>query len=524
MKPSHSNIVRIASNYIRLATTLVIGLLVVRLLLRFGDDAYALVALLGTGTGMALMLKQVVRTSTVPILGEAFHSDRKGWFEQVFNSALLCSLLAGLLTLLFFVIFALCLPLLNFPDEFYTAALVFVIASGVHSFVNVSISPFTNFYIVSERMIAYNILLFLERFGDIVAVIATLLVLGVDDPSSAIITYGLTTASLYIVFNLGAAFLITRADPRLVPNRSMVSREAISAFLKSVGWNGCVIFAINLYARVDMVIMNLFFGLFGNMVFGLANQAVGYLRQLIFGLVSGMDAVAARMTKLDGNAAVLELMNRSTKLQSLIVFPAMVVLLVFGETLIELWLSGRLKDPEKTIPAIFWLMRILLFGVAARCLSEGWMSVMNGAGKVREYAIAVLVGGLLNPVLSVIAIKVFPETVQFAAVAIVFTTLMTIVHLVAIPWTVARSFRSSMLSIVSPIFKPAAIAIVCWVVSYYASIGFAEPVFSMIVFASVFGLTFVSGSYSWALDETDRSTVHRLLSRFFPFSNSTPTS
>ena len=89
MKPSHSSVVRVGSNFARLFLTFAIGLLVVRALLRFGDDAYGLIALLGTGTGLALILKEVVRFATVPVLGQAFHSDEESWFEQVYNSAML---------------------------------------------------------------------------------------------------------------------------------------------------------------------------------------------------------------------------------------------------------------------------------------------------------------------------------------------------------------------------------------------------------------------------------------------------
>lgn len=507
---------RVASNYVRLASTLVIGLILTRILLCFGDDAFGLIALLGTGTGIALVFKTVVRTSTVPILGEAFHSTRSGWFKQVLNAALLCSSIAGFLTLGVFAGFALCLDFLTFPKEFYSAALIFVIASGVHSFINVAISPLINFYIVSERMVAYNLLLLAERVGDIIAAITTFIVIGTGDASGAVMLYGCMTATFYIVFNLIAAFLIIRADRKLEFNFRAISSEALLAYWQSVSWNACVIVAINLYARVDMFIMNAYFGLIGSTVFSLANQAVGYLRQLIFGLVSGMDAVAARMSKSEDRSAIVQLMSRFTRIQALIVFPAMTGLLFIGNFLIELWLRDRLLNPETTIPLINWIMRILVVGVSARCLSECWMSIMNGSGNVKRYAIPILTGGLLNPILSIAAITYLPDSVRFAGAAFVFSTLMTIVHLIAVPKAVANTINVSFSSVLQPIVKPLILTVASASIAYASSfLGTSEFAFNSI-FLIVFSCCFAVGAWVLILDDTEREQLLKLLSRFSP--------
>ncbi len=513
MKPSHSNVVRVASNYIRLASTLIIGLILTRVLLRFGDDAFGLIALLGTGTGLALLFKAVVRTSTVPILGEAFHSEREGWFNQILNSALLCSFVAGILTLGVFVCFALCLKSFTFPEEFYSAALFFIAASAIHSFVNVAISPLINFYIVSERMVAYNLLLFAERVGDIVAAIATLFVIGTHNATSAVMMYGGMTAFFYVTFNLIAAILILRTDQRLKLDFRCIGKEALSAYWNSVSWNACVIVAINLYARIDMFIMNVFFGLFGNMVFSLANQAVGYMRQLIFGLISGMDAVAARLAKTEDRSAMLDMMSHFTKIQALIVFPAAAVLLFAGELLIGIWLHGRFDDPEKTLPMISWVMRILTIGVSARCLSECWMSMMNGSGNVKRYAIPVLIGGLLNPALSILAIMYLPESQRFAGAAIVFATLMTLVHLVAVPVSVSKTFGLSTARVLQPIAKPLILTVASIAIGFTASLLVTSELVSKGIFLGLSSLCFAVGAWLLVLDDTERDQVAHLLGR-----------
>ena len=59
-------IVRMSSNYIRLFASVVIGLMFVRIILEhWGNDAWALIALLGGTLGIATMLQDVVRQSMI---------------------------------------------------------------------------------------------------------------------------------------------------------------------------------------------------------------------------------------------------------------------------------------------------------------------------------------------------------------------------------------------------------------------------------------------------------------------------
>ena len=525
MKPNYSGPVRVASNFARLLLTFIVGIFVVRLLLRFGDDAYGLIALLGTGTGVALIFKEVVRFATVPILGEAFHSKDSQWFAEIYNSAIAISLVAGLASLAIFAGFAYFLPLLNFPDELYFAALIFVLCNALQSFFTVSIAPLFNFYVVSERMVAYNFFLLLERLGELVSALLTLAVLagtgaGIENASTAIICYGICNAVLSVSIHLLAATKIIAVDNRLRLNFHFITRRAIKTFLASAGWNGCVIVAMSLYAKADALLMNLFFGLFGNMSFILANQSVSYVRSFIIGFVSGLDAVASRMVKRDGEQALLSLMHRSTALQAIVVLPAFCGLLIFAKPLIELWLQGRIQNPN-AIPAIVSLIQIMIIGVGARCLSEGWIWIMNGAGKVKSYAPFILVGGVLNPIIAWIGITVAPDSWRFFVPAYVFSCLMTVVHLIGLPLAVAREFEISVVEVVRPLALPCLTCGVCLLIAFTVS-SLVITDLGKLVFAFVFAATYLVSAYFFLLATHDRKRISAiLLNRFSKLRNGT---
>ena len=120
-KPS-SGRVRILSNYVRLCSTFVLGLLLVRLLLQLGQDAFGIVALLGAGTGLVASLRQIIRISMIPELGAAYHDDDPETFPQVFAASFVFSLATGIVSLIVLAAIGFCLPLMRIPEEMLTAA------------------------------------------------------------------------------------------------------------------------------------------------------------------------------------------------------------------------------------------------------------------------------------------------------------------------------------------------------------------------------------------------------------------
>jgi hypothetical protein len=107
------------------------------------------------------------------------------------------------------------------------------------------------------------------------------------------------------------------------------------------------------------------------------------------------------------------------------------------------------------------LARILVVGIAARSLSEGWMRILAGAGKVGRYAHIVFAGALANPVLAVAALLLFPEAIRYTAPACVFALLLSVVHLGLMPSIVARELRTSYREIVAPLVRPFLATVVC---------------------------------------------------------------
>lgn len=448
-------LIRMAANYTRLFGGLVLGLVLVRLLLRgVGNDGYGLIALLGSSVGLSAMLQEVVRRSMIRELSAAYHGGDDEHFRRMYNAALALSAGVAVLTVLAFGLLLALLPLLKIPDALLPAARWFVVAKAVELFFSiVNAAPFA-MYLVVERMAAYNVWLLCRRAGYVAAAAWVVFATGSGSIATGIIVYGALSSGLVVGTALLATAWIMSRDRRLVPAPALVTREAIASITRVGGWYASVVLAMNLHLRLGALIMNLALGVFGNTIFGLAMTLTSYVRMLATGMTTGLDAVAGRLSTTADDSAVRRLVYHGTRLHGLVTFPALLIVVVLAQPLLELWVGARVEQPETTLPPTFVLVRILVLGTAVRSVSDGWITMLYGAGHIRRYAPAVIIGGVLDPLLAVVLLAVLPAHLRYTAVAWAFAAVMLVVHGVVIPWIGARTLRIGVLEMVSPLLRP----------------------------------------------------------------------
>lgn len=457
--------IRVLSNYTRLLASFMLGLVLARVLLRLGTDAYGLIIFLGAGTGIIGSLRETVAVSMVPELGAAYHDADPRRFQSSYSSAFLLSAILALLSLVIVIVIGFCLPFCNIPPSMLTAARWFLVAKAAQALITVFFSPASNMFLVTERMISYNLWTIAEKVGDTLAAAIILITFADRSATQLVIMYGTISAALGATMVLASTVQISLTDRRLVARQQFVSRGALSELMHSFGWNSGVTLAINLYTRMTALVMNLTFGLFGNVVFGIAVQVCMNLRQLSMGLVTGIDAVAARLNSHRGEQAIRELCVTATRLQGLVVLPGICWLMLYVDSFIMVWVGSRLEDPAKMISVIGSVSRLLLLGVGARSLSEGWMRILSGAGHAKKYAPVVLACGLVNPLLAFVFVKTTSGAVQFAAPTVALSLLMIAVHGVALPWIVARHLGLPVRRIVAPLARPFVAAVISAVIT-----------------------------------------------------------
>lgn len=450
-------LVRICANYVRLFTAVALGLWTVRLLIQgAGTDAFGLISLIGSTVGIAHMFQQIVRYTLIREIGSAYHAGDDDAFRRTFSSALLLVIFVAAAVAIIYAIIWLVVPVLQISDELQHGARWLVVAKGFETGALVLLAPYLNLYVIAERMVLHNLWLFLERFTKFVGAVA-IIVLAIDDPGRAVVLYGFTSALLYIVVMIIGAAIMLAGDRRLVPDPRRISTSTLGAIVHMGKWNVAVLLAAFFHLRVAQIIMNVFFGLVFNAMFGLAVNLAGYVRMLTQGMTEGIDAVSVRLAAGQRHRGVARLLHHATRLHAFVAFPAGAVVFVLAEPAFSVWVGGRL-DPQH-IPTTALIMRALVVGLTARAISDGWVRILYGAGYVRHYAGWFLLGGVANPILSLLVLLVLPSA--FLAPALVYSVILTGVNFLLIPVIGARCLSIRYVDFFAPLARPALVTAIC---------------------------------------------------------------
>lgn len=462
---------RITANYIRLASTFLIGLLFVRLALRFGNDAFGLIMLMGVSTGLLSMIHEVVNWSMVRELGAAYHSKDERHFRTVLSTALVACICASALVAVFFAILGAVLPWLDIEPELLSAARWYVFFSGCMSCLRILFAPLRNMYMITERMGWVSFWEILYRLVDLLAVSLTLLLIA-PNPHERLIWYAGLCNSFWAFDAIIAVLIILRLEPWLRPSPWLVSRRAGVALLKTGGWNTSMSLAMNLGNRADGIIMNKFFGLDGNVIFGLGLQVSAYARMITFGMTIGVEAAATRISSSAGALAVRGFINYTTRMHGWVALPAALGCFFLVEPFLHLWVGSRIDNPAVQIPQITAIARVLLIALTIRNISDGWTRALYGAGYIRSYAPLIFFGSLFNPPLSVLFLWIFPA--WYTGPAWAHAIVYIVVHALLLPVLLARRLQIHFTDTLVPLGRPLAASLLCSPILIWGNLNLAK--------------------------------------------------
>ena len=464
----HRALLRMASNYARLFISVTIGLLLVRIIIsHWGNDAWALIALLGGTLGIAAMLQDIVRQSMIRELAFAHHSGNRDEFLSMYNSALLVTHCVGWVTLMVVILIAIILPILEIPPDLLEVARWLVVAKGLETVFAIWVGAPMNMYIATERMALSNFWIVLKRACPIVAVLWLIKIESISDPIEGLKAYAVLSSSLFIAVSIIAVSVMMLLDNRMVPRPKYISRKSVRELLHIGGWNAVSVTSLGMHIRVDAILMNLFMGLGGNLIYGFTSQLTSYVRMLSMGVSYGLDAVTTRIDKGGNQQGVRQLCYHITRLNSCIALPAAAGLFVLAEPLLYFWVGDRMTNPETDLALTTTLIRIMVIGMAIRSLTDGWIKILYGSGNVSRYAPIILGGVIANPVLAIILYYVLPEHVRFVFAVLAYSLVFIFFNLYLLPRLMGRLFETSYSAILSPVLKPLVMTLISAILLEY---------------------------------------------------------
>lgn len=509
------HLVRIATNYFRLIATIVLGVWLVRLLNGgVGKDGLAIFFLMGSSVGLASMIQDIVRQCMVRELGSAWHSEEPGKFATVFSSAVAVSSIIAVLAAGLLVLLAIFIELLEVPPYMVWPARIFVLAKAVEIAFTIGLAPAINMYLITERFVPFNVWMVMHRATYVVGAVWLFTIVGVKDAGEGLIGFGLLGTGIYIFVMVVNALMITAKTPDMIPALSRVSGASMKSILAIGGWNTSVVVANNLHLRADAIISNLFFGLSGSFVFGLAMQYTSYVRRLAVGLTDGLDAVSVRLSaKEEDHSGVLALLRQTTRLQSFVAIPCGIVTVYFAEPLLTAWLANR-PDAVAAIPGVLTINAIMAIGITVRAITDGWTRILYGSGHIKRYAWLVISGGVFNVGLATLLCVILPREGESGGLAVLgptiaFSTAYVIFHLVSLPIVISRCYSVTIWSVISPALPSLLISIAAAPVLYLDRFMPSHDLVNVGVAGGLYGVLVCAGYWAFGMTGQERRRLAR---------------
>jgi hypothetical protein len=485
---------RIGSNYLRMGLGVCLGIALMRLLLRYGEGVFAAFALTASSIGVAEIMKEAIRGATIPELGISYHSGDQDRFKSAFASSLLLSAIAGFFGALVLGLFIVFLGSFEIHPGLESATTTLIATRMASVFVAITLSPIINMLPITGRMVSYNGWLAMDRIAEVAALLAASIFVAPGDGATLLKVFGIGSMVTMCAATVGAAIHASTAGDFFRFDRSHLSGDRLRQVLSSVGWQGAAVASVNLYLRFDVFAVNVFFGVAGTVVFAVASQLAAYTRNVTMGLITGLDAVVSKKAATQSPGArneIIGITNSTFQLQSLSLFAAGMLLLLHADFVIRLLFGDRLSAPSIQIPLIAQSFTFLMAGMIFRGLSEGWMGVLAGSNRIKNYSLPVLLGSLLNPIFVVAAAKLLSPDAGLASVSVIFMILNFIFHMIVVPAVTARFLRVSFWSIIAPGLAPLIAALACAAAAYTAGRLFASDVHRFLLTCTVLSLTFV---------------------------------
>ncbi len=521
---------RVGSNYARLATTLAYGIAIVPLLAGWlGGDALGLYLFIVSQAGLAAIFHDIVSTSLAREMAAAWH--RKDDFRATCDSAMLVCVIVAAIVAMTFGLLWLILPVLNITAGLLPAAQWMVILEGGFTVVYVLVAPAVTMYIAREEFLLQNFFTVLRRSDFIISVLICRVVWPSIDPAQGLIRLMVVAVSIRTAAVLLATVYMWMRDHRVIGMPWRADRRSLRAIRGTFGWNTGVVFANNLHDRSGALLINIWFGLLGNTIFGLANRLVSYVRRVTTGMTFGIEAVGARLAESqDGTSGIKRMLHTVSRSHALVAWPGVVVSFVLADELIGLWLGRTLDDPDQYVPLAALLVRIGVLGLAARAISDGWIFLLYGAGHIRRYAKILFLGGLLNPVLAIALILTLPDLGNevsprnnITGVSWAITAVFVLFNGVFLPMRGAKILDVQLRDFLMPLLPPFLLAVAIgpilllpnWIPALRHD-GELWGLLDLTISMGAYGVVYGIAAFFVLLTPDERQRVRRLIPRLWP--------
>lgn len=437
------SVFRIGANYLRLMVGLAIGVLILRTVLPLGEGVFGVYAFLVFGLAFGQLVREATRIAVLPSMSAIFSdTDTPGpKIESVAAFINLASVASVFLHLLSAVLVGLYISHQEEASSAWWGLAVF--ARLLSSLYFVRVLDLQLYSVHHGNYLVFNIVIVSERVLELLAVFVASLFPYYD----FFLIYSLVLGSLSLFFLFASQAYKKHKVPQLYIKFTCGVEEGLLFYQsnRDAVVSGCSLVLTNsIHYRLVIVVTGLLMEGPVSSAIAISSQLVGYIRQVVVGITSGLDTVLGAVSKRQGDGARNLMLKNQFVLTSIVVCVFSSAWLLFQPQIFALVGLGEMSPVYDLASLLFPL---LVVSVVMRAGGEVFVSYLVSTGEAKKLSTVSICFSLLLPLAVLGGFFYIEQGADFIyLLAIVYIFVATSVYFCWLPY-LCRTIVSPVVSV-----------------------------------------------------------------------------
>ena len=386
----------VGTSWFALGLNVLVGLFLSPYILHhLGDAAFGLWVLVFSITGYYGLFDLGIRSSIVRYVAKYSANDEHDELNRLVNTALFSYTGIGAVALVItFVASFYVGSVFRIPGDSLTTARLLLIMVG--SAVSLGF-PLGIFGGILEGLQRFYLLNFTNVCSTLLRALLIVLVLR---RGFGLLTVALITVSLPLLASLVNATFVLRLLP-LHFHRKYLDRGTLRRIASYSGPTFMIIVASRLRFRTDAMVIGTFLSSVAITYFAIGSRLVDYVGEVVSSLAQIFIPMSSRSDAIGDSEQLKKIFVAGNRACALIVFPVTATLIILGKSVIEVWVGARY------IATSYPVLLMLLIPTTIMLAQAASGRVLFGMAKHKTLAMAILLEGIANLILSIVLVRRF---------------------------------------------------------------------------------------------------------------------
>jgi O-antigen/teichoic acid export membrane protein len=386
----------VGSSWFSLGFNILVGIFLSPFILhRLGDAAFGLWVLVFAITGYYGLFDLGIRSSIVRYVAKYSANNEHDELNQLVNTALFSySGIGAVAMLLTFLASVYVDSIFKVPASFHSTARLLLLMVGTAVSLGFPLGVSGG---ILEGLQRFYVLNFTNVCSTLLR--ALLIVIALRH-GYGLLMVALITVTLPLLGNLVNAGVVLSILP-LHFHPKYLNRESLHRIASYSGPTFMIIIASRLRFKTDAMVIGTFVSSAAITYFAIGSRLVDYMGEVVSSLAQIFIPMSSRSDAIGDSAQLKKIFIAGNRACALLVFPITASLIILGKSVIEVWVGARY------IATSYPVLLILVIPTATMLAQSACGRVLFGMAKHKTLALAILLEGTTNLILSIVLVKRF---------------------------------------------------------------------------------------------------------------------